>query len=284
MKKVTNSLIFLILVFGSCNRTVPEGETISFDNYKLFVKDIGKGKPTVIIEGGLACTSEYYDDIQQRISKYARVISYDHAGLGKSTPSPNPRTLPFYVKELKALLEYKKLEPPYILVGHSMGGHIVRYYAYLYPEEVAGLVFIDTPQEDWFEYLRTHQTPEDHEKFKNYFDPERSKYTGVKLLELREYESNCDSIRGKKIPPHIPVKMYTGTNIGKLWRSFGYHNKDMKVWAELQTKILIDVKDAEQVVKRWAGHSFHKDKPKLVLKGTKELINKYKANNSTGKN
>lgn len=262
----------------SCDTAFWKGKTISFDKYKLYVQDWGKGEPTVIIEGGIDCSTSYYIVLQKQIAKYTRVISYDHAGIGRSTPSPNPRTLPYYIKELKELLKRMDLKPPYILVGHSLGGHIIRYYTYLYPNEVAGLVFIDCPHEDWTAYVQTHLSKEDYEKYDAFFNPKKSYYKGVGLIEIAEYEANCDSIRNKKLPSNIPVKMYTGTNYGPWAKSFGYHQEDMKVWAEMQHSIISGVNDAEHIIDKDASHAFHFDKPDLIINGIKDLISKYKKN------
>jgi hypothetical protein len=251
---------------------------IPFGDYELYVKDFGVGEPTVIIEQGLNCKTYAYHDLAERLSKITRVISYDHAGIGQSTPNSNPRTLPYYVKELKALIEYKHLKPPYILVGHSLGGHIIRYYAYLYPDEVAGLVLVDHPHEDWFQYIRTHLPKKNLEKFNNFWNPQTSDYNGVGLMELSEYESNCDSIRGKKIPSNIPVRMYTGTKWGGWAKYFGYRKEDMKVWAELQSSLLIGVKDAKQVISSRADHLFYISNPRKVVSGVKDLIELYRKN------
>ncbi len=273
-----------ILVAVSCKpeHKEKEGVIVKTPNYELFVKDYGKGNPTVIIENGLACTTGLYDDLQQRLAKFTRVISYDHAGIGKSSPSSNPRTLPFYVEELRELLNTMNIKPPYIFVGHSLGGHIIRYYTYLYPEEVAGLVFIDHPHENWFSYVRTHLSPENLDKFNSFFDPKRSKYTGVELDELTEYEPNCDSIRGKIIPSNISVRMYTGTAVSDWAIGFGYNKEDMKVWAEMQDSLLIGVKDAKHITDEKEDHFFHLHQPQLIAKGVYEIFETYNSNH--GKN
>ena len=82
-----------------------KGRLISLDGYKLRVLEKGTGNPNVIIEGGIACTIDHYAYISKSISKFAKVISYDHAGIGYSTPSGYPRTLPNYVIELNQLLK-----------------------------------------------------------------------------------------------------------------------------------------------------------------------------------
>ncbi len=86
--------------------------------------------------------------MQPEVAKFARTVSYDRAGLGWSDGGPNPRTSEQIVAELHILLTNAKIPKPYILVGHSFGGLNIRLYTDTYPQEVAGMVFVDTSHED----------------------------------------------------------------------------------------------------------------------------------------
>lgn len=99
--------------------------------------------PTVIFEAGLCATSLNWRDLQNAIAPFARVVSYDRAGLGWSDSSKSARTPLNLVLELKSLLEAAEIEPPYIFVGHSFGSFVVHSFASLYPEHMAGVVLLD---------------------------------------------------------------------------------------------------------------------------------------------
>ncbi len=72
------------------------------------------------------------------------MCSYDRAGLGWSDSSADPRDAQHMVHELHALLEAAHIAPPYVLAGHSLGGLLILAYTRRYPDEVAGLVFLDS--------------------------------------------------------------------------------------------------------------------------------------------
>jgi len=119
------------------------GELIDVEGCRLHLYQQGAGNPTVVLEAGLAGSLLGWSLVQPKIAQFTRVCSYDRAGLGWSDKCTGPRTVPQMVAELAALLTRASVPPPYVLVGHSFGGLLIRAYAFHRPHEVAGLVFID---------------------------------------------------------------------------------------------------------------------------------------------
>ncbi|HVO97484.1 MAG TPA: alpha/beta hydrolase [Bryobacteraceae bacterium] len=114
---------------------------------------IGAGSPTVILEAGLGDGLNEWAQVQPRIAEFSRVCSYDRAGYGASDPGPMPRTSAQAAGELHALLEATGERPPYLLVGHSLGGYNVRVFNGAYPDQVSGIVLVDSVQEDQYDLL-----------------------------------------------------------------------------------------------------------------------------------
>jgi len=110
----------------------------------LYVRCTGTGSATVIMEGGDEDTSDSYAFAEPTMSKVTRTCVYDRANLGQSDPAPGPRGLSELVGDLERLVEVAKIPPPYVLVGTSGGGYITAGYAEAHPQQIAGLVFIDT--------------------------------------------------------------------------------------------------------------------------------------------
>jgi pimeloyl-ACP methyl ester carboxylesterase len=86
--------------------------------------------------------------VQSEVAEFTRVCSYDRAGYGWSDPGPEPRTVSEISKELKVVLDAASEKGPFVLVGHSFGGFIVRVFTHLYPGVVAGVVLVDASHED----------------------------------------------------------------------------------------------------------------------------------------
>jgi pimeloyl-ACP methyl ester carboxylesterase len=110
----------------------------------------GHGGPPVVIESGAGISSSMWWPIQDRLAELTTVVTYDRAGLGCSDRTPLPRTVGQRVDDLAAMLDKLALEPPYVLVGWSYGGPMIRLFASRYPDQVAGLVFVDVAHEAVF--------------------------------------------------------------------------------------------------------------------------------------
>jgi pimeloyl-ACP methyl ester carboxylesterase len=120
---------------------------------RIFVSDMGRADAagaTVVFESGIAATSQNWLHIQRSVANYTRAVSYDRAGLGWSSPCATERTPHNLVRELRTVLLEAGVPGPYVLVGHSFGGLIVRLFAAEYPDEVAGVVLVDPMRtEEW---------------------------------------------------------------------------------------------------------------------------------------
>lgn len=152
------------------SKILPPGQMIDVGGYKLHLYSIGKGGPAVIIDSGLGGLSSDWGLVQTEIAKFTQVVTYDRAGLAWSESSPYPRTSKQIIQELHTLLKNAKIPKPYILVGHSFGGNNIQLYAATYPDEVLGLVLVDSCHVDQVKklppytlnyFMELRQTPQD---------------------------------------------------------------------------------------------------------------------------
>jgi pimeloyl-ACP methyl ester carboxylesterase len=139
-------LVVLFAVTACCAQNIDA--RIDVGGRKLHLLCMGRGSPTVLLEAGMGDFSAAWMPVQRRMATNTRVCSYDRAGLGDSDqPTQKPVTSNAYVRDLHALLATAKIVPPYVLVGHSMGGILVRLYAKAHPAEVLGMVLVDSSHE-----------------------------------------------------------------------------------------------------------------------------------------
>lgn len=129
-------------------RYPPPGRMVDIGGRRLHVLCKGAGPgPTVLIEQGLAGPSILWWPVQDAVAQFARVCTYDRAGFQWSDPAPAGRGALDAVADLHTLLSNAEIAGPYVLVGHSFGGPLVRLFARQYPTDVAGVVLVDTPDE-----------------------------------------------------------------------------------------------------------------------------------------
>jgi pimeloyl-ACP methyl ester carboxylesterase len=127
------------------------GRLVDVGGWRLHLNCTGEARasqPTVILEAGAGDFSVEWSLVQPGVAQFARVCSYDRAGMGWSDLGPHPRTMHQIVYELHTLLDRGGVRPPYVLVGQSYGGMLVRLYASTYPAEVAGMVLIEPGSDD----------------------------------------------------------------------------------------------------------------------------------------
>lgn len=129
----------------------PPGQLVPVGDTQLHLYCMGSGSPTVILETLSGGTSVSWAWVQPEIARTNRVCSYDRAGRGWSEPGAPPADLWGTAENLHTLLQTAGIEGPYVLVGHSIGGLYVRAFASRYPQEVAGLVLVDSAHPFQFE-------------------------------------------------------------------------------------------------------------------------------------
>ncbi len=147
---VLSGLVFLLATPAA---SAPQGKLIDIGGFRLHINSAGEksAKPTLVIEAGGGLPTEFYYWIDQGLRDSMRVVRYDRAGLGHSDPCRSARDPETIAHELHQLLEIAGESPPYILMGHSLGGPYLRVFAELYPEEVVAMFFLDATHPDHVE-------------------------------------------------------------------------------------------------------------------------------------
>ncbi len=126
----------------------PPGRLIDVGNgINMHIYCTGEGSPTVVLDAGLNGGTMSWARVQEQVSNHTRVCSYDRAGMSWSEPGPEPRTYMRIADELHALLQAAGEEGPYVLVGHSVGAHTVRFFVQEYPTDIVGIVLVDPAHE-----------------------------------------------------------------------------------------------------------------------------------------
>ena len=156
MKKLSIATFACLLLCSnvvSAQGSNPSGRLIDMGGYRMHFNVMGTGDKTLVIEPGTGAWSLQWMEFQKELAKTFRVVTYDRAGYGWSEPSPYSRSANTLAEELHSGLAQLGIEGPYILLGHSYGGLIVKAFAKNYPAKVAALIFADAATEYQFEKL-----------------------------------------------------------------------------------------------------------------------------------
>jgi pimeloyl-ACP methyl ester carboxylesterase len=127
-----------------------ETRMVEVDGHPMRVQTAGwwhrdLGQPIVVFENGAGTPVEAWEPVLAHVAGFAPVVAYDRSGIGQSAWDGQPPTPGHVNRKLRALLAALGAEPPYVLVGFSWGGPLIEHFTDRWPEEVAGLVFIDSP-------------------------------------------------------------------------------------------------------------------------------------------
>jgi len=126
------------------------GRLVSVGTHRLHIRCDGAGGPPVIFDAALGGSSLSWSLVQPAVARLTQACSYDRGGFGWSDAGPLPRTAGRIADELHQLLRGAAIPPPYVLVGHSYGGLVMRLYASRHANDVAGLVLIEPAvPEEW---------------------------------------------------------------------------------------------------------------------------------------
>ena len=221
----------------------------------------GEATPAVILEGGFGIGIASWSTVQREIAKFAQVVSYDRAGLGQSDPGPKPRDAKQIATELHTALQKAGIKPPYVLVGHSLGGPLVRVFASMYPTEVAGLVLIDPAQEAFHVWAKTNPPPgfkEEEGKIAKAPQGLRDEYAAVDAI----YEQ----ARAAKVPAGIPVTLLTAMQDDSM------PAEPRRVFAEKQKEWIEKVPGGKRIVAEKSGHFIQAQEPALVVGAIRQVV------------
>jgi pimeloyl-ACP methyl ester carboxylesterase len=264
-------------VQGAGPTIVPKGRFSGwFDigGRQLFLRCTGHGSPTVVLEGGL--TSDWYD-LQNQLSGFTRVCSYDRPGGpgSRSDPAPIPRTARDFVADLHALLHVAHVPGPYVLAGHSNSGLFSVLYASSHPRQVAGLVLIDAVHPAYHRrqlaLLKPLLPPEVWEALRQEAITPPPRLVDPEGIDIWTSERQTRvALRRAPLPP-IPLVVLAH---GRPEPSPpGWPGEEVeRLWQQLQRELAQLVPGGRLVIATESGHNIQDDQPELVLDAIRDVV------------
>ena len=230
---------------------------------------VGPGSPVVVLETGLGVGSETWGAVQEILSQTYQTIRYDRAGRGESDPAPKPRSALDLAADLHNLLAAAGIEAPLILVGQSFGGLLVRLYAGLHPERVAGLVLVEPTLEGQFERAAAALPPSAESD-----SPGLARFRQFWTQGYRLPENNQEGVdlvlSEKQVAPYrwfggLPVVILSGDQpLPELADRPAEAEKLQQMWWDLRQEQTSLSQNARHIVVRSSGHFIQVDQPQAV--------------------
>jgi pimeloyl-ACP methyl ester carboxylesterase len=275
---------------------------------ELYVESAGSGSPTVVLEAGLLGRSDVWSrDLQEpegerqmvfpAVAELTHVFTYDRPGTigevnpalepygplfypSRSDPVPMPRTFQGMADDVDAVLRLTDQSGPYVLVGHSLGGLFMRYYAMTRPDAVAGLVLVDATTEDVWDGFREKLSPGDWAVFEQATveNPElKAAYPDAEFLltaPLADDPNMAEVRRARRETPLKAMPMVVLTHGVPFGAPFPGWPVDVmeQVMSDNQERVVQLVPGAKHVIAEESGHNIHQDQPQLVIDAIRMVV------------
>lgn len=251
-------LAILILVSGCTS--LPNAMTEQVDNRRVEFALSRNGDQAVVFENGLGGTMDWWAKVFPEISKNTTTFAYNRPGYGKSDPASSPRDGKHVVEELRLLLRSQGLNPPYVLVGHSLGGLYMQLFARRYPNEVSALVLVDSTHpaqmkgagasENWPGWLRVA--------------------FGVVLSEVAKEELNAINVTGEDV---LGLPTFTGKPVIVLSASQPLEEKsELADDANEKRKDIARLYPGSKQIWVDSGHGIPLEKPEAIISAIHEVL------------
>ena len=221
----------------------------------------GKGPRTVVLESGVGDTLDVWQTVQDKVAaNCARTFSYNRAGYLDSDPPDAARDAAAIVSELRDELRRRNLDPPYVLVGHSLGGLYMQYFARNFPADVAGLVLIDSTH--WQQGMVVDSTADTP------YQSRRAVTLYMPLIMRQELADSAQAgleVNGSPRAGAFPTIVLSSTRLG------ANESADMRAKAVTQQdSIASDFPGSKHLYVENSGHYIQRDQPQIVIAAIRE--------------
>ncbi|MDX1478947.1 MAG: alpha/beta hydrolase, partial [Saprospiraceae bacterium] len=250
------------------------------------------GQPLLVFESGLGTPLDHWDPIVEGAAALGPVLLYDRPGIGKSEPDDAMPTIEYVTAHLLQLLDHLGLPPPYVLIGHSLGGVYVRGFTAYHPDMLAGLVIIDPA-----DFTETQHNKRDYFEIFDWDDtvidsmlaaqtaalarrraraPQAIQEEGQALADLRQTDY---AVLADRPLPNIPVHILAGGRFdmplsmrSDAFDETALFQSKMRHRVMRWTRVVQEVDNGMLVYCSDAGHFVHRDQPEIVLASIRKVL------------
>lgn len=251
-------VIFSIMFLASCS-SMPVSKSVLIEDAPISYVFSENAGPTVVFDAGACGTFNDWRYVFNDVAEYTAAVAYTRSTSAKASDTTTGEDVAY---TLKALLEKIKAPKPYVLVGHSGGGMYIRCFAKLFPEDVAGIVLVDsTPKGYLKEAIRLGI---------DYIPTNIKEYPGHLQAMFRGIDETDEQLPTPAELGNMPVTVIVADKFAK-----GYEKMQLS-WLPLQKEFVEGLMNGRLVEVKGSGHYIHHDRPKIVRKEIRLMVDKIK--------
>lgn len=284
-------------------RFLPPGRLVDIGGRRMHLLEAGQGSPAVVVVPALADGVLSWIRIQRALAGELRVVLYDRAGVGWSDAPQRRHTLDDMADDLRRVLDAAQIEPPYVLVAHSLGGIIARRFAARWPGLVAGMILIDSSHESQASRHGADGWPYDRATYRRralrwQLRPLGLYRLGASAGLARELDADmamsalpehAAALRAMTISTRLrrvivrEILMMAGLagappQLGSVPLTvITAAGQELPGWGAMQDELAALSADSRRVLAEGSGHYVHLDKPEFVLQAIRDLFQRLPA-------
>jgi pimeloyl-ACP methyl ester carboxylesterase len=262
---VATALILAVVGLAAAQLWDPSAVSGSFDvgGRSLYLECVGEGSPTIVMEAGSGGDHETWSAVVPELRGSNRTCAYDRANTGASDPLAGVRSSADVAVELHALLQAANIAPPYLLVGHSLGGISMRLFASTYADEVQGLVLVDATPSTFVEDACAVVDAAQCETFRSDFEPERN--NGIDIADSASTIAAAGPLRP------MPVVVLVANDHGHDTFSPDARARFEAMWLGRQQDVAQSV-EGGRLQEVESGHNIQAEHPEVVIAAISGMV------------
>ena len=261
-------IVLIVFVLVGCSSLSGTEKTVTkYGEFSYYLA--GTKKPTVVFESGLADNMKVWQQVIEGLEQDVQVFAYNRAGFSGSDSFNTVRSGLNIVSELNTLLAINKLPPPYILVGHSLGGGYMELYAKTYPDQVSGVVLVDPNSSKYPERCKRAKL--------DFCDPPSSMPAWAELFfpkavsgEIRAFSTTHAQINAVNDFPEVPLVVISAPEI-KADMNSG-EKAAAELYLTMQKELSEHSPNSIHVICNDCSHNLHQENPEIVIEGIDWII------------